>query len=475
MLAILAPVLVFGLVIFVHELGHFLAAKLVGVYAPRFSIGFGPSLWHRRWGETEYVLAAFPLGGYVRMASRLDEDMALLEGGSEEKSARKADDPEYDPGAMMPFGPVPVPANRLFENKPLWGRLLIMMAGVTMNVVLSVVVLTTIAWHLGRPLVESRVVGAVQADSGLAALRAIQPGDTIRSVNGTLVRTWNDVQHAIAASADTVRLTTQRAEVRQPIAGAVTAARVAEAISVRVPPVLDSVVADAPAAKAGLRSGDSIVAVGGAPVYTWTEVVDRVSSSPGKPIAVVVARGGAGRESVTVVPKPTEEPDENGEPHTVGKIGVAVRDISVRQAIGPLDAVGAGVHGSVVMAGEVVGIVRKLFSGRVSVKQLGGPVAITRASVQAARSGLTDLFLLIAFLSVNVAVLNLLPIPILDGGQIVINVVESAKGSPLSLRARENLLRFGLAAIALIFLLVMYNDTRQWVAQLFSWVARLFG
>lgn len=127
------------------------------------------------------------------------------------------------------------------------------------------------------------------------------------------------------------------------------------------------------------------------------------------------------------------------------------------------------------MAGEVVGIVRKLFSGRVSVKQLGGPVAITRASVQAARSGLTDLFLLIAFLSVNVAVLNLLPIPILDGGQIVINVVESAKGSPLSLRARENLLRFGLAAIALIFLLVMYNDTRQWLAQLFTWVARLFG
>lgn len=474
MLAILAPVIVFGLVIFVHELGHFLAAKLVGVYAPRFSIGFGPSLWHRRWGETEYVVGALPLGGYVRMASRLDEDMALIEGGSEEKSARSADDPDFDPNAMMPFGPKPVPADRLFENKPLWGRLLIMIAGVTMNVVLSVVVLSIIAWHLGRPLIQSRVVGTVQADSGLAALRVIQPGDTIQAVNGKAVRTWNEVQRAITASTDTVRLTTQRGDVRQPLGGQTTAGRVADAIAVRVPPVLDSVVADYPAAKAGLRAGDSIVAVAGSPVYTWSEVVDRVSSSPGKPVPVVVARGAA-RESLTVVPKPTEEPDENGEPHTVGKVGVGVRDISVREAIGPAAAVGAGVRGSVAMAGEVVGIVRKLFSGRVSVKQLGGPVAITRASVQAARSGLTDLFLLIAFLSVNVAVLNLLPIPILDGGQIVINVVESAKGSPLSLRARENLLRFGLAAIALIFLLVMYNDTRQWLAQLFTWVARLFG
>src|SRR5688572_1796666 len=109
MLAILAPILVFGLVIFVHELGHFLAAKSVGVYTPRFSIGFGPALWRRRKGETEYILAAFPLGGYVRMASRLDEASASLEGGSEESTARTKEDPHYDPNAMIPFGPKPVP------------------------------------------------------------------------------------------------------------------------------------------------------------------------------------------------------------------------------------------------------------------------------------------------------------------------------------------------------------------------------
>src|SRR5690242_13644328 len=133
MLAILAPILVFGLVIFVHELGHFLAAKAMGVYAPRFSIGFGPSLFRKRWGETEYILALLPLGGYVRMASRLDEDAAFLEGGAER--APVATDRDYDPNAMIPFGPQPIPEHRLFESKALPARLLILFAGVTMNVV----------------------------------------------------------------------------------------------------------------------------------------------------------------------------------------------------------------------------------------------------------------------------------------------------------------------------------------------------
>src|SRR3954470_17017896 len=119
MLAILAPILVFGLVIFVHELGHFLAAKAMGVYAPRFSIGFGPSLFRKRWGETEYVIAALPLGGYVRMASRLGEYAAALEGGSEQRSARREGERGFDPNAMLPFGPRPIPEHRLFESKPL--------------------------------------------------------------------------------------------------------------------------------------------------------------------------------------------------------------------------------------------------------------------------------------------------------------------------------------------------------------------
>src|SRR5215210_6967048 len=128
MLAWLAPILVFGLVVFVHELGHFLAAKAVGVYTPRFSIGFGKSLFRKRWGETEYVIAALPIGGYVRMASRDDEATAFLEGGSENSATHVADGTKLDPDAMIPFGPKAIPPNRWFESKPLWARMLILLS-----------------------------------------------------------------------------------------------------------------------------------------------------------------------------------------------------------------------------------------------------------------------------------------------------------------------------------------------------------
>src|SRR5204862_3528550 len=137
----------FGLVIFVHELGHFLAAKLTGVYAPRFSIGFGPALLRLRRGETEYILAALPLGGYVRMASRHDEETAFLEGGSEEKTAKTPDDPSFDPDAMKPFGPKPVPEDRWFESKPLPARIFMMIAGVTMNALLAGGVASALAFR----------------------------------------------------------------------------------------------------------------------------------------------------------------------------------------------------------------------------------------------------------------------------------------------------------------------------------------
>src|SRR5687768_13825297 len=217
MLAILAPLLVFGLVIFVHELGHFLAAKSVGVYTPRFSIGFGPALFRRRRGETEYILAAFPLGGYVRMASRHDEASAFLEGGSEEAAKRPENDPGYDPEAMIPFGPKPVPEHRWFESKPLWARLYILLAGVTMNLLLGVVVAIGLAAHFGKPTIPTRVVGAVRPVAGQPLLAAIQPGDSIMRVNGRDVSTWSDAMVAIDESRDSVVIQTNRTAVVVPV------------------------------------------------------------------------------------------------------------------------------------------------------------------------------------------------------------------------------------------------------------------
>lgn len=462
-LAVLAPIFVFGLVIFVHELGHFLAAKSVGVYTPRFSIGFGPALWRRRRGETEYILAAFPLGGYVRMASRHDEASAFLEGGSEEAAKRSADDPNYDPEAMIPFGPKPVPEHRWFESKPLWARLYILLAGVTMNFLLGLVVAIGLAAYYGRPVVPTRVVGAVRPIAGQPLLAsAVQPGDTLLAVNGQPVETWTAAERAIIASTDTVALTTNRGTVTVLLRGrgAPTAQDVVLAMDYSLPPVLGGLLPGEAAAEAGLEPGDSVVSVGGTPVRTWHDMVFQVARSADQPLEFVVVRDGE-RRTHTVTPRPMDGVDPvTGEPGPVGKIGAYQSDVTSRQPIGLGEAVRLGTRTSVLMGTSIVTTVRDLVTARVSVDQLGGPIAITRASVEAARSGLESLFYLIALLSINVAILNLLPIPILDGGQVLINIVESARGRPLSLRTREYVLRGGLFVILALFVLVMFNDTR---------------
>jgi regulator of sigma E protease len=402
MLAWLAPVLVFGLVIFVHELGHFLAAKAVGVYAPRFSIGFGPALWKRRWGETEYVLAALPLGGYVRMASREDETMALIEGGGE-KAPDDGEDPstvggsgsarigeehmsegmrpeDWDPEAMVPFGPRPVPEERYFESRSLPARLLILIAGVAMNVALGLVVFSgTYAWY-GAPY---------------------------------------------------------------------------------RPAVIDSVLADMPAARAGLQKGDSVLRVDGLPVRTFEDLVNAVGPAAGREITLDVIRDGT-EVAIRVAPEPTEVTNPlTGEGRLEGRIGAVPTDHIGRDPIPVGQAVSMGWQRTWESAGAVVTILRRMVTGRESMENLGGPVAIAQISVAAARTGIENLLVLVGFLSVNIGIFNLLPIPILDGGQIIINVLEAAKGSKFSARTREYVFRAGLALILALFVFVMFNDVRN--------------
>lgn len=384
-LAWLAPIVVLGLVIFVHELGHFLAAKWTGVYAPRFSIGFGPAIWRKRRGETEYVLAALPLGGYVRMASREDETMAMIEGGKPEGGAAAqlegesaAERPaDWDEHAMVPFGPKPVPAHRWFESKPLWARVFIMLAGVTMNVVLTFVVSTGVFAYYGRSY---------------------------------------------------------------------------------VPAVVDSVIAGMPAEHAGLLSGDSVTAIDGKPVRAWNDLLGTVSGAAGRDITLDVVRDGA-PVSLHVTPVAQQGVDPStGQRIMVGRIGAYPKERLEREPIGLAASALAGARATWTMGTSVIGVVGGLFEGSISVKNLGGPVAIARTSVAAAKTGLESLWALIAFLSINLAVLNLLPIPILDGGQVLMTIAESIKGSPFSVRTRELVMRLGLAAIVALFAVVMFND-----------------
>ena len=476
MLALLAPVVVFGLVIFVHELGHFIAAKLTGVYAPRFSIGFGPALFRHRRGETEYVLAALPLGGYVRMASRHDAEASFIEGGGEgEGEGLKPGQKGYDPEAMLPFGPKPVPENRWFESKSLGARLFIMIAGVTMNILLAFVVLTGLSLVYGQPVVGTRVVGAVRPLATAPALAGLQAGDTIVAVNGAAVRNWTEIADRIdETGAGTVVVRTNRGETRIPVGtpGAPTTQQLLGAVDFFIAPVLGDVLPGSPAKRGGLRIGDSIVTIAGEPVQSWSQLQERVSPAAGTDLPFVVRRGGA-LVTLTIRPDSTSVKDATtGAMRNVGKIGAAVADPTTRQPIGVGDAVVAGARGTWITAGKIVETVRGLITREVSVRQLGGPIAITRASVAAAQSGLESLLFLIALLSVNVAVLNLLPIPILDGGQILINIAESVKGSPFSARTREYVLRFGLVAILLIFVMSTFNDLVMGFKDV---VAKLFG
>jgi regulator of sigma E protease len=389
MLAIVAPLIVFGLVVFVHELGHFLVAKLVGVYTPRFSVGFGPALLKKRWGETEYILAAFPIGGYVRMASREDETTAFLEGGSEASATHIATKGEpLDPNAMMPFGPKPIPPERWFESKPLTARLAIMLAGVTMNTILALVVTTGVFAYYGTPYLSTRA---------------------------------------------------------------------------------DSVIVGRPAAMGGLRGGDSVVAINGVPATAWDSLVARISASAGVPLTIDVKRGSEDRR-FTITPIPETLTVQPGQPPSVvGRIGIVPkqgdRDVSLSAAV---------VNGwktTWVMAGSVFNALKGLATREVSPRELGGPIMIATASVQAARGGPQNLLFLLALISINLAVFNLLPIPILDGGQIMVNLLEAAKGSAFSSRTREYILRAGLFAVLLLFALVTYNDLRR----LFVSIIQRFG
>ncbi|HEX5438538.1 MAG TPA: RIP metalloprotease RseP [Gemmatimonadaceae bacterium] len=473
----LAIVFVFGLVVFIHELGHFLAAKATGVYAPRFSIGFGPALWSHKWGETEYVIAAIPLGGYVRMASREDETMAMLEGGGEHASSSGADEggaalPRssryYDPDGMAPFGPRPVPEQRLFESKSLAARLLIMFAGVTMNMVLGFVILGGLALQEGVPVINTRVIGGVMPVPGAPQLAQLAPGDTILAVNGQPIASWDDfVAKAAASHASTFRVRTQRGQVTVPLGDStgVTLAQIMTAVQPDVPAVIAQVFPDGAGARAGMQQGDSIVGVNGRPMDSWPQVVALVQQSAGDTLHVQVARGGS-RTMLAVRPDSETAPNPvTGRMEVTGRIGVE-RQIGETQPISLGEAIGAGWSGTWVFAGTVVGVVKGLFTGGVSVKALGGPITIARVSAQAAEMGFATVLRLLAFLSVNVAVLNLLPIPILDGGQILLNVAEAVKGRAFSTRTRENILRFGLVAIGLLFALVMYNDITSLVKSL---------
>jgi regulator of sigma E protease len=572
-----AFVLMLGVLIFVHELGHFLMAKLFDVKVLKFSLGFGPAIGAGRFrlafqrGETEYVVAWFPLGGFVKMLGENPEEDA--ERLAQTEAAARGEAPPPDP-----IDPADIP--RAFNNKPVWQRLLVLFAGPGMNLLLPVLIFS-IVLATGMPRPEP-VVGTVEPQSPAAAA-GVRVGDRVVAVAGEPVRWWDDVEDTLRERPEqSVPIRLQRGDETldvtlalegrsgtdavgapaqigfagmgharlAPVVGipdadapaaaselrsgdrvlAVNghevedweslAARYAEAgqaplqlrieradpaakedapdakteLEVTVPGVgsverfgivpatvlVAAVTPDSPADRAGLRAGDLIVAVDGGPIGSFATFSELVRGSGGRALDIVYARGGE-RHEIRIQPELLEADTGLGIPEERYLIGITAQAASVPGAIGedretnPLVVVPRAVEMTGELTKSFLAGLARLASGDVSRKQLAGPIGIAEIAHNAFERGWHAYLTTLVLISINLAILNLLPIPVLDGGQALLIAIEGVKRSPLSLRTREVVQSIGLTVLMMLMGLAFWNDLSRHWSRFVDWVRQSAG
>jgi len=349
-----AAVFLFGLLIFFHEFGHFILAKLLGVRILKFSLGFGPRLIGKKIGDTEYLISAVPLGGYVKP---LGEEM-----GEEIKEEDK------------PFA---------FNYQPVWKRAAIVFAGPFFNLILAYIIFTT---FLGANLP--------------------------------------------VAIPDLNSITT----------------------------TIEDVAEGSPAMKAGLRKGDTVVSVDGKAVTEWNEMAQIFSKNPGRELSLKIKRNND-LIDIVVTPEPTQTRDEEGNEVIVGRIGISKKlDAKLIEGRGMIFAPLMGIQAVYEWSILTLKVVGKLFTGALSAKQVGGPLLIIDSATKAAAAGAFTYFNFIAIISINLAILNLLPIPVLDGGHLMFMSIEAIRGKPLNERILNVLTKVGMTLLILLIAFVFYND-----------------
>jgi regulator of sigma E protease len=467
LITILATVVVLGVLIFVHELGHFMAAKAVDIEVPRFSIGLGPKMIGFRRGETEYVISWLPLGGYVKMAGM--EEMEAIEGGKDPKSAGitgagTAVDLGLEVEEKREAGP------RDFESKSLPARTLVISAGVIMNLIFAFLAFTLIAFGWGvRVSPEARIGGVTEEylPKGTEALAALPPGTRITGIGRDAVNDFMDVQVAIAkVGGGELEF---RFEGRAPIvvnlqaSDSVRGALISALEPLRTtPPVIGSVAKNSPAETAGLRAHDRVVSAAGRPVESWQQLTSIVEQNAGTPVPLVVERNGA-QTTLSVTP----EARSLNEGIRYGRVGMTAQtsgDETPRKRVGPIGAIRQGATQTWDNVAMTAGFLWDLVTGGASPRNLGGPILIGQLSGQVARAGFAEFLGFMALFSVNLAVLNLLPIPVLDGGHLMFLLVEAVRGRPLSLDQRMRLSQIGFFIVIGIMVWALSNE-----------VLRLFG
>ncbi len=438
MTSLLAFLFVLGVLVFVHELGHFVVARRLGVRVLAFSLGFGPKIVNIKRGDTDYCISVIPLGGYVKMAG---ESLGDSHAGADDE----------------------------FMSKSKWERFLILVAGPAMNLILAVFVMWGVLYQGAEvPTYEEEppVVGRVVDDSP-ADRAGIRVGEQIVSVAGRAVETWDDLFVAVMPRAEreiavVVRGVAGGERTLQVVPEARTEFEMGDlGIGPAMRPQIINVTPGDPADLAGIEIGDIIVAIDGDDV-AGGEFVERISGSGGTPLTFTVRRG-EGTEQVRITP------EMQGDRAMIG-VGFSPYELEVMEP-GFFEAFSMSLERNVEWSGLIFQTLAGLLTAETSPRQLVGPVGIAQLSGGAAQVGWVALFSLMAMISLNLGILNLLPIPILDGGHIFIMAMEGVTRRDFSIRVKERMLMAGFVVLMMLMVTVIYNDlTRvQWIEALMPW------
>lgn len=439
--------LALGILIVVHEFGHYLVARLCGVKVLRFSLGFGRPLLVRKAGadQTEWVLSVFPLGGYVKMLDEREAPVAAHE------------------------------LHRAFNRQSVWRRIAIVAAGPLANFLLAIV----LYWGLYTGGVEELRPRLAEPEAATAARDAgFQGGELVRSVNGERVETWQEFRWKLlnlaldkqVVTIETINASREIGFRKLDLAGVVvdqaerdiTAQLGLSLLRPRLPAVLGRLSEGGPAESAGLRAGDRVVRIGDSEIESWSDLVAIVRDAPGRALEFQVLRGGRD-ERFQVVPSAV---DENG--RSIGRIGAALADaddqreqmfVTVRYGVG--EALSKSLGQTWDTSAMSVSMMGRMIVGEVSVKNLSGPVTIADFAGQSARMGWSYYIKFLALISISLGVLNLMPVPVLDGGHLLYYVIEIIKGGPVSERAMEIGQQIGMALLAALMAFAFYNDINR--------------